>query len=156
LRGFAAVAVLLPALVVVTGRAADTAPLPAFADADNPALVEAGAAIYASHCALCHGEHLEGQPGWQHAGPDGRVLAPPHDVSGHTWQHSDDELFRATNFGVLSGVPPYERKDMPPFAAVLGDHDIQAVLALSRAAGRSARAPPRPCSTRTRKACRTR
>jgi mono/diheme cytochrome c family protein len=56
LRGFAAVAVLLPALVVVTGRAADTAPLPAFADADNPALVEAGAAIYASHCALCHGE----------------------------------------------------------------------------------------------------
>jgi hypothetical protein len=30
---------------------------------------------------------------------------------------------------VLSGVPPYERKDMPPFAAGLGDHDIRAVLA---------------------------
>ena len=36
-----------------------------------------GAALYAQHCASCHGARLEGQPDWQTAGADGVLPAPP-------------------------------------------------------------------------------
>ena len=42
----------------------------------------AGAALYAQHCAACHGTELEGQPDWRSPGPDGILPAPPHDASG--------------------------------------------------------------------------
>ena len=45
----------------------------------DTALVSAGKTVYATHCAACHGAQLEGQPDWRHAGPDGRLPAPPHD-----------------------------------------------------------------------------
>ena len=51
-----------------------------------------GAALYAQHCASCHGARLEGQPDWQIAGADGVLPAPPHDETGHTWHHDDAML----------------------------------------------------------------
>src|SRR5215471_10554791 len=62
---------------------------------DSARLVERGRVIYAQYCASCHGANLEGQPNWRERLPNGRLLAPApsHDATGHTWHHSDKELF---------------------------------------------------------------
>jgi mono/diheme cytochrome c family protein len=90
--------------------------------------IATGRALYAEHCASCHGTNLEGQPNWRERLPTGRMPAPPHDASGHTWHHPDDMLFRITKEGVGAIVPGYE-SDMPAFADVLSDDEIRAVLA---------------------------
>ncbi|MEK9693042.1 MAG: cytochrome c, partial [Rhodospirillaceae bacterium] len=63
-------------------------------------LVALGKQVYATHCASCHGVNLEGQTNWQVRGPDGKLPAPPHDQTGHTWHHSDAHLFKLTKYGV--------------------------------------------------------
>jgi len=89
-----------------------------------------GAAVYAQHCAACHGATLEGQPNWRQRQPNGRLPAPPHDESGHTWHHPDEVLFGITKYGL---VPPYApngyESDMPAFGGKLSDHEIRSVLA---------------------------
>ncbi len=62
--------------------------------------------------------------------PSGRMPAPPHDESGHTWHHPDGVLFGITKNGVTPpyGPPGYE-SDMPAFAGKLFDEEIRAVLA---------------------------
>ncbi len=59
--------------------------------------------------------------------PDGRLPAPPHDPTGHTWHHSDKQLFDMTKFGTGALVRGYQ-SDMPGFADKLSDADIWAVL----------------------------
>lgn len=100
------------------------------ADPNDPTQVAAGEQLYALHCARCHGAKLEGQPDWQRRLPNGRLPAPPHDASGHTWHHPDDVLFRITKFGFVPPLAPdgYE-SDMPAFTGALSDADIWAVLA---------------------------
>ncbi|MFD1912618.1 MULTISPECIES: c-type cytochrome [Paracoccaceae] len=56
----------------------------------------AGQQLYADNCASCHGASLEGQPDWRRRLDTGRMPAPPHDDSGHTWHHSDRMLFQIT------------------------------------------------------------
>lgn len=92
------------------------------------AKVAIGRQVYAGHCASCHGENLEGQPNWQTRMPNGRMPAPPHDAAGHTWHHSDDQLFAIVKKGVSAIVPDYE-SDMVGFQGVLTDEEIRAVLA---------------------------
>lgn len=87
-----------------------------------------GQAIYAEHCAACHGASLEGQPDWWIPLSSGRLPAPPHDATGHTWHHSDEVLFRVVKDGLSAVVENYE-SDMPSFGEVLSDDEIQAVLA---------------------------
>lgn len=88
-----------------------------------------GAQRYAEHCVACHGAQLEGQPNWRQRLPNGRLPAPPHDESGHTWHHPDEVLFAITKNGL---VPPYAPKDyesdMPAFGGKLSDAEIRAVL----------------------------
>ncbi len=93
----------------------------------DSAQIAAGQAIYSEHCASCHGANLEGQPDWQTRLPNGRMPAPPHDVTGHTWHHSDDQLFTIVKKGVSAIVPDYE-SDMPAFEGKLTDDEIRAVL----------------------------
>lgn len=92
--------------------------------------VENGQHIYREFCALCHGANLEGQADWRVRKPDGRLPAPPHDETGHTWHHPDDVLFWITKHGL---VPPYApenyQSDMPAFGNTLSDDDILAVIA---------------------------
>jgi mono/diheme cytochrome c family protein len=92
--------------------------------------VQLGQKIYAQHCASCHGTRLEGQPDWRKPLASGRMPAPPHDDSGHTWHHPDAVLFGITKHGL---VPPYApagyQSDMPAFGGVLTDREIRAVLA---------------------------
>ncbi|MBM9595026.1 c-type cytochrome [Roseitranquillus sediminis] len=87
-----------------------------------------GQELYAANCASCHGANLEGQPDWKRRLDTGRMPAPPHDESGHTWHHSDQDLFTITKLGVGGVVPGYE-SDMPAFEGVLTDEEIRAVLA---------------------------
>ena len=88
-----------------------------------------GARIYADACASCHGANLEGQPDWQESLPTGRMPAPPHDATGHTWHHGDASLFRLVKDGVEKVVGGGYQSDMPAFAGVLSDDEIRAVLA---------------------------
>tara|TARA_R110002095_G_C4123332_1_gene226643 strand:- start:14 stop:475 length:462 start_codon:yes stop_codon:yes gene_type:complete len=96
---------------------------------DDPATVARGAEIYAAQCASCHGENLEGEPDWRVTGPDGRLPAPPHDASGHTWHHDGDALFRLTKFGIaqMIGDPDFAT-NMPIYEGILSDDEIVAVL----------------------------
>lgn len=96
---------------------------------DDPETLALGADVYTTNCASCHGVDLEGQPDWRAPGPDGRLPAPPHDETGHTWHHDDDTLFRLTKYGVGSmiGDPDYE-SDMPVYEDILTDAEIVAVL----------------------------
>ena len=101
------------------------------ADPDNPRQVELGKPVYDKQCASCHGIKLEGQSRWQEKLPSGRMPAPPHDASGHTWHHPDSVLFGITKQGLIPGkyAPPKYESDMPAFAGVLSDEEIWAVLA---------------------------
>ncbi|HEX9182163.1 MAG TPA: cytochrome c [Burkholderiales bacterium] len=100
------------------------------ADPRDAARVALGAKVYAQHCAACHGARLEGQPDWRKRLPNGRLPAPPHDESGHTWHHPDYVLFAIARDGL---VPPYAPQgyasDMPAYRGVLKDEEIWAVLA---------------------------
>ena len=96
-------------------------------DPNDPSLVARGKVVYAEQCASCHGANLEGQPNWQKRLPNGRLPAPPHDRTGHTWHHSDRQLFEMTKNGAAAMRPGYET-DMPSYKDVLGDADIWAVL----------------------------
>ena len=100
------------------------------ADAGIAARIASGKGIYDKHCAACHGANLEGEPNWRSRKSSGRMPAPPHDDSGHTWHHPDDVLFGITRGGVAPpfGPPGYE-SDMPGFGAVLSDSQIRDVLA---------------------------
>jgi mono/diheme cytochrome c family protein len=97
-------------------------------DTDNEAQVSDGRALYAQHCTSCHGANLEGEPNWKQPKPNGRMPAPPHDESGHTWHHPDAQLVELTRKGVSGILPGYE-SDMPAFENVLTDAQIRAVLA---------------------------
>jgi len=98
-------------------------------DANAPALVAQGQAVYAAACASCHGANLEGQADWRIRRADGKLPAPPHDETGHTWHHPDAQLFAMTKFGpaAVAGLEGYET-DMPAFEGTLSDNEIRAVL----------------------------
>lgn len=100
------------------------------ADPANAQAVALGQKVYATHCAACHGANLEGQPNWRERLPNGRLPAPPHDETGHTWHHPDRVLFAITRDGL---APPYAPKgyesDMQAFRGRLSDEEIWAALA---------------------------
>jgi mono/diheme cytochrome c family protein len=98
----------------------------------DPVAVKAGQSIYAEHCAVCHGKKLEGQENWRNPLPNGRMPAPPHDKSGHTWHHSDTLLFRITKLGTEKVVGGDYKSDMPGFEEVLSDEQIIQVLSYIR------------------------
>jgi mono/diheme cytochrome c family protein len=87
-----------------------------------------GRQLYLDNCAACHGETLEGQPQWRERLPNGRMPAPPHDETGHTWHHSDEQLFRITHDGVAAIVGGNYESDMPAFGDMLTDDEIEAIL----------------------------
>ena len=92
-------------------------------------VIEQGRQVYADQCASCHGANLEGQPDWRSPLPSGRLPAPPHDESGHTWHHADEVLFRIVKEGTAAIVGGSYESDMPGFADALSDAEIRAVLA---------------------------
>lgn len=103
-----------------------------YIDPRDQTLVAKGRSLYVSHCAACHGSSLQGQqPNWRERRADGRLPAPPHDESGHTWHHPDAVLFDITRNGMVPGrtAPEGYESDMPAYAGILSDAEIIAVLA---------------------------
>ncbi len=100
-----------------------------WADPNDVALVARGAEVYREQCAACHGARLEGQANWRQRRPNGRLPAPPHDASGHTWHHADQQLFNVIKQGTAAFAPADYKTDMGAYKDTLTDRDIWAVLA---------------------------
>lgn len=100
------------------------------ANPDDLRRIALGQTVYQDNCASCHGAKLEGQANWRTRNDDGKLPAPPHDESGHTWHHSDQHLFNITKYGLKPPlVPTSYKSDMPSFENILSDDEIWAVLA---------------------------
>lgn len=91
--------------------------------------IASGQTVYQSRCATCHGQNLEGQPDWQTPLSSGRLPAPPHDKTGHTWHHPDDVLIGITKQGIVPYAPEGYESDMPAFGGILTDAEIAAAWA---------------------------
>ena len=94
----------------------------------NQQFVRNGKQLCEQHCASCHGKDLQGEPNWKVPKPNGRLPAPPHDMSGHTWHHSDQVLFEITKQGTEAYVGNDYKSDMIGFKDLLSDEEIIAVL----------------------------
>ena len=95
-----------------------------FANAADVATVSAGKAVYMRWCAGCHGRRLQGQPLWQLEDQFAGRRAPAHDQTGHTWAHSDDDLFAMVREGFSY---------MPAFRGVITDIQITSTIAYIKA-----------------------
>lgn len=114
------------------GSRADPAAPGAMPAIAAPVDLARGEALYGDYCASCHGANLEGQPDWRSPGPDGRLPAPPHDATGHTWHHDDATLFAYTKLGgaaalAAQGVEGFD-SGMPGFEGTLTYAEIRDVL----------------------------
>ena len=87
-----------------------------------------GERLYQENCASCHGANLEGQPDWRPRLPNGRLPAPPHDASGHTWHHTDRVLFDIVKRGPAAIVGAGYESDMPGYEGVLTDDEITSIV----------------------------
>ena len=92
------------------------------------ARLASGKALYQENCESCHGSNLEGQADWKIRLPNGRLPAPPHDESGHTWHHPDRVLVDIVNRGTAAIVGGGYESDMPGFGDVLSDEEVIAIL----------------------------
>ena len=127
ISGVVVVAVLGAGYVLLTRSLAPAG----YIDPADQALVSLGKKVYAAQCVACHGSALEGQPNWRQRLPNGRLPAPPHDVSGHTWHHPDGVLFDIVKRGLVPGetAPAGYESDMPAYGAILSDEEIRASIA---------------------------
>lgn len=89
---------------------------------------ETGKAVYARHCASCHGAKGQGDPDWKIQKPDKTYPPPPHDSTGHTWHHSDGLLYRIVSEGGRFLEDSGFKSAMPAFRDELDPADIRAVI----------------------------
>ena len=114
------------AVVLIWQMAGATAGLIPYTDPDAVSL---GAQLYSDNCASCHGNELQGEPNWRSRDSEGYLPAPPHDETGHTWHHPDEQLFAITTAGTEALVGNGYRSRMIGFGDVLSEAEILAVLA---------------------------
>jgi len=74
-------------------------------DTNDVVVLAQGRETYGQYCASCHGANLEGQRDWMKRLPSGRMPAPPHDETGHTWHHPPAVLFGIVKDGVEKYAP---------------------------------------------------
>ena len=130
----AAAAIGAVVLVVAVSRWAPKPASTGLLKPDDVDVTALGRQVYGAHCAACHGAKLEGQSNWRQRDAQGRLPAPPHDASGHTWHHPDKTLLRITKFGVAkaANLASYE-SSMPAYEGVLTDAEIVAALSWIKA-----------------------
>lgn len=112
-----AVATIVVMLLVLSGSGSAAVTISREDRIADSTQLQVGQQAYNQYCASCHGADGEGEQ----IVPSGRIPAPPHDSTGHTWHHSDQQLFQITKFGGSAG--------MPAFGDQLTDDEIEAVLA---------------------------
>lgn len=130
LASFAVAIIALAAVVYVVRAPSWSVSAGASASASEATLAQ-GQALYQENCASCHGKSLEGQPNWREPDADGRLPAPPHDETGHTWHHPDSMLFNYTKFGgqaTLAALGVELNSGMPAFGEQLTDDQIRSIL----------------------------
>lgn len=112
------------------GLLAGTAPrAPDGASEDRTAQLATGRAVYAEHCAACHGDEGQGEPNWRVRKANGKLPAPPLNGDGHTWHHPDPQLRAIITQGIAAMVPEDYASDMQGFGDRLSAAEIDAVLA---------------------------
>jgi mono/diheme cytochrome c family protein len=86
-----------------------------------------GEALYEKECAGCHGSLAASQA--ERALFSKAHDAPPHDETGHTWQHPDYALFELTKTGEVAELcKVLDEGGMPVFGEALRDREIVDVL----------------------------
>src|SRR5712675_455931 len=83
----------------------------------NSGRAKSGRAVYEQYCSSCHGAKAQGAPNWQERDANGELPAPPHNAEGHTWRHSDVDLYEMVNKGWRDPFNKSERLTMPAFDA---------------------------------------
>jgi len=120
-------AIMLAAVLFAACGGSDAETVPAETTVAVPeldaGLVATGQPLYETHCAACHGIAGEGTADWRTVNPDGTYNPPPHDDSGHTWHHGDEQLISLIADG--SGLPTSR---MPAYGDVLDRDEIAAIL----------------------------
>lgn len=87
--------------------------------------VAAGAAVFASNCAVCHGDRAQGTVSdWRQRLDDGSFPPPPLNGSAHAWHHPNSILLQVIN----RGGAEFGGK-MPPFEDVLSEQEKLAAIA---------------------------
>jgi mono/diheme cytochrome c family protein len=94
----------------------------------NSNAVAEGRALYLQYCASCHGVEGEGQPNWQKPNQLGELPAPPHNSEGHSWRHSDADLFGMISDGWRDPFNRTKRLTMPAFKDLLKTQEIERVI----------------------------
>lgn len=125
-------ALSLTALVAgaaITSAQSQAAPNANLFPYDDAMSVARGEEIYVQNCAACHGANLEGQADWRTPNENGRMPAPPHDISGHTWHHPDIQLYQIVKVGIAELVGNGYESDMPGYDGILTDDEILDVMA---------------------------
>ena len=92
----------------------------------NDPVLRLGQEQYNLVCGHCHGYNGEGQLAStiQNTRELGMNLVPPHDSSGHTWEHPDQLLFRVIKEGIQN---PLDQFAMPAFGGMT-DEQINATI----------------------------
>ena len=121
-------AVVLATAAVVGALLLTTGSLNPFSLSESKRIAQ-GQALYGVRCASCHGKNLEGQSNWKTPLPNGRLPAPPHDKTGHTWHHSDEALIGIAKLGLKPFAGDNYESDMPAFGAILSQREIEEIIA---------------------------
>src|SRR5262249_5487080 len=98
----AAIVSLFLAVALSVWMLPDLACPPAIKSSASPTPVRQGRQIYGQTCAGCHGGDLKGATNKNSnesaLSPLGPPSPPPLDESGHSWMHTDAELFRIVKY----------------------------------------------------------
>src|SRR5258708_3666972 len=93
---------------------------------DEAPSLDPGRAIYQQYCASCHGADAQGASHWQERDEHGELPAPPHDAEGHTWRHSDADLYQMVNKGWRDPSNNTTRHTMPASGDLLSPNHLHA------------------------------
>ena len=89
----------------------------------DPATIALGGKLYANNCASCHGSKAEGNPSWRKRKPDGKLLPPPLNGTGHTWHHPKQLLV-----SIISNGTVIQGGEMPAWGDKLSVQEIEAII----------------------------
>jgi S-disulfanyl-L-cysteine oxidoreductase SoxD len=128
IAGFLVFVVAALAIVVIrTNRSDPTSAV--VAGQSNAELVERGRQLYSTACASCHGEDLQGDPGWPQPLANGTRPASPLDARSQATEHDDEWIFRTIAEGGQATAAPGEISTMPAFGSTMTETQIWAMIA---------------------------